>query len=38
MNTVALVFMLISELVIASLTIYFFMRVLRSKKKPETEE
>lgn len=33
MNEAALIFMLISEGIIAVVTIYFFMKVLRSKKK-----
>lgn len=33
MNTDALIFMLISEIIIATITIYFFVKVFRSKKK-----
>lgn len=32
MTTDALIFLLISEGIIASFTIYFFMKILRSKK------
>ncbi len=33
MNTEALIFMLVSEGIIAATTIYFFVKVLRSKKQ-----
>ncbi|MCX7863367.1 MAG: hypothetical protein N2449_10280 [Bacteroidales bacterium] len=33
MNTEALIFMLVSEGIIAVITIYFFIKVLRSKQK-----
>lgn len=38
MTTDALAFMLISEGIIASVTIYFFIKVLRSKKRFNQDE
>jgi hypothetical protein len=37
MNTTALFFMIISEVAITTLTVYFFVKVLRSKKKGEPD-
>ncbi|HOW30696.1 MAG TPA: hypothetical protein PLP88_03955 [Bacteroidales bacterium] len=37
MNTTALLFMIISEAAITALTVYFFVKVLRSKKKGEPD-
>ncbi len=33
MNTLPLIFLLVSEFIITSLTIYFFVKVLKSGKK-----
>lgn len=38
MNATSLIFMLISEGIIAFVTIYFFMKVLRSKKQFNQED
>jgi len=35
MNTLPLIFLLCSEITIAALTIYFFVKVLKSKKNEE---
>jgi|GEM_PF-4399182 hypothetical protein len=37
MSTDALIFMIVSEVLIASITIYFFVKVLRSKRKFNNE-
>lgn len=38
MNTGALIFMLVSEGIIAAITIYFFMKVLRSNSNFNQED
>lgn len=38
MNTEALIFMIVSEGIIAAITIYFFAKVLRSKKQFNEED
>jgi len=37
MNTTALLFMIISEFAITFLTVYFFVKVIRSDKKGEPD-
>jgi hypothetical protein len=37
MNTIALVFMIITETLITGITVYYFVKVLRTKPKPEPD-
>lgn len=37
MNAIALIFMLAAQLIITFFTIYFFIKVLKSKRKPDLD-
>jgi hypothetical protein len=37
MNTIALIFMIITEAVITAITIFYFAKVVRTKPKPEPD-
>lgn len=37
MNTSAIILMVLTQVVVAAFTVYFFMKVLRSPKRPEPD-